>query len=208
MDSNFSLADVGAMLGNREGGCFGGSGAWVMIILFAIIFMFGGGGLFGRNTGERAATVGDIQRSQDFAALERQNNEGVAATRQAAYDVTSAIKDNAYGILGELRDVQAATASGFARQQECCCETLRAIDGVNYNGALNTASINANTTAQVQRILDKMCADREAAQAQRINQLEMQQMFCGVPRISPYGYGIVPQFAPAGCGCGCGNGNI
>lgn len=204
MDSNFSLADVGAMLGNREGGCFGGSGAWVMIILFAIIFMFGGGGLFGRS-GERNATVADIQRSQDFAALERQNNEGVAATRQAAYDVTGAIKDNAYNILGELRDVQADTASGFARQQECCCETLRAIDGVNYNGALNTASINANTTAQVQRILDKMCADREAAQAQRINQLEMQQMFCGVPRISPYGYGIVPQFAPAGCGCGNGN---
>ena len=125
--------------------------------------------------------------------------------RQSAYDVTGAIKDNAYNILGELRDVQAATASGFARQQECCCETLRAIDGVNYNGALNTASINANTTAQVQRILDKLSADREAAQAQRINQLEMQQMFCGIPRVSPYGYGVVPQFAPFGCGC---NNNI
>lgn len=97
------------------------------------------------------------------------------------------------------------TASGFARQQEGICETLRAIDGVNYNGALNTASINANTTAQVQRILDKLSADREAAQAQRISQLEMQQMFCGIPRVSPYGYGIVPQFAPFGCGC---NNNI
>ena len=204
MDNNYSLADIGALMGTRDGGCFGGSGAWVLIILFALIFMFGGGGLFGRN-GERNATVGDIQRSQDFAALERQNNETVAAVRQSAYDVTGALKDNAYNILGELRDVQAATASGFARQQECCCETLRAIDGVNYNGALNTASINANTTAQVQRILDKLCADREAAQTQRINQLEMQQMFCGIPRISPYGYGIVPQFAPFGCGC---NNNI
>lgn len=204
MDNNYSLADIGALMGPRDGGGIGGSGAWVLIILFALIFMFGGGGLFGRS-GERNATVGDIQRSQDFAALERQNNETVAAVRQSAYDVTGALKDNAYNILGELRDVQAATASGFARQQECCCETLRAIDGVNYNGALNTASINANTTAQVQRILDKLSADREAAQAQRINQLEMQQMFCGVPRISPYGYGIVPQFAPFGCGC---NNNI
>jgi hypothetical protein len=201
---NYSLADIGALMGPRDGGGIGGSGAWVLIILFALIFMFGGGGLFGRS-GERNATVGDIQRSQDFAALERQNNETVAAVRQSAYDVTGALKDNAYNILGELRDVQAATASGFARQQECCCETLRAIDGVNYNGALNTASINANTTAQVQRILDKLSADREAAQTQRINQLEMQQMFCGVPRISPYGYGIVPQFAPFGCGC---NNNI
>ena len=204
MDNNYSLADIGALMGPRDGGGIGGSGAWVLIILFALIFMFGGGGLFGRS-GERNATVGDIQRSQDFAALERQNNETVAAVRQSAYDVTGALKDNAYNILGELRDVQAATASGFARQQECCCETLRAIDGVNYNGALNTASINANTTAQVQRILDKLSADREAAQTQRINQLEMQQMFCGVPRISPYGYGIVPQFAPFGYGC---NNNI
>lgn len=204
MDNNYSLADIGALMGPRDGGGIGGSGAWVLIILFALIFMFGGGGLFGRS-GERNATVGDIQRSQDFSALERQNNETVAAVRQSAYDVTGALKDNAYNILGELRDVQAATASGFARQQECCCETLRAIDGVNYNGALNTASINANTTAQVQRILDKMCADREAAQAQRISQLEMQQMFCGIPRVSPYGYGIVPQFAPFGYGC---NNNI
>lgn len=202
MDNNYSLADIGALMGSRDGG-FGGMGAWGLIILVVLI-LFGGGGLFGRS-GERNATVGDIQRSQDFAALERQNNETVAAVRQSAYDVTGALKDNAYNILGELRDVQAATASGFARQQECCCETLRAIDGVNYNGALNTASINANTTAQVQRILDKLCADREAAQTQRINQLEMQQMFCGVPRISPYGYGIVPQFAPFGCGC---NNNI
>lgn len=202
MDNNFSLADIGALLGNREGG-FGGMGAWVLIILVVLI-LFGGGGLFGR-TGERNATVGDIQRSQDFAALERQNNETVAAVRQSAYDVTGALKDNAYNILGELRDVQAATASGFARQQECCCETLRAIDGVNYNGALNTASINANTTAQVQRILDKLCADREAAQTQRINHLEMKQMFWGIPRTSPYGYGIIPQFLPFGCGC---NNNI
>lgn len=118
MDNNYSLADIGALMGPRDGGGIGGSGAWVLIILFALIFMFGGGGLFGRS-GERNATVGDIQRSQDFAALERQNNETVAAVRQSAYDVTGALKDNAYNILGELRDVQAATASGFARQQEC-----------------------------------------------------------------------------------------
>ena len=116
MDNNFSLADIGALLGNREGG-FGGMGAWVLIILVVLI-LFGGGGLFGRS-GERNATVGDIQRSQDFAALERQNNETVAAVRQSAYDVAGAIKDNAYNILGELRDLQTATASGFARQQEC-----------------------------------------------------------------------------------------
>lgn len=201
---NFSLADIGALLGNRDNGIdgFGGSGAWVLIILFALIF--GGGGFsFGGNS-ERSATVGDVQRATDFQALERQNNETVAAVRQAAYDTTGAIKDGQYNILGELRDLQAATANGFARQQECCCEELRAIDGVNYNGAINTAAINANTTAQTQKILDALAQNKIDTLQAQVSELKMQGMFCGIPRINPYGYGIIPQFANCG-GCGCGN---
>ena len=131
-----------------------GFGGWGIVILIALFFLlFAGRGVGG--SGESApATQADVQRATDFAALERQNNETVAAVRQAAYDTTGAVKDGQYNILGEIRDLQAAAASGFARQQECCCETLRAIDGVNYNGAMNTASINANTTAQTQKILD------------------------------------------------------
>lgn len=201
---NFSLADIGALLGNRDNSLngFGGSGVWVLVILFALIFGNGGFG-FGGN-GERAATVGDVQRATDFQSLERQNNETVAAVRQSAYDTAGAIKDGHYNILGELRDLQSATANGFARQQECCCEGLRAIDGVNYNAAMNTAAINANTTAQTQKILDALSQNKIDTLQAQVNELKMQGMFCGIPRISPYGYGIIPQFASCG-GCGCGN---
>lgn len=146
-----------------------------------------------------------MQRATDFAALERQNNEGVAATRQAAYDVTGAVKDGNYNILGELRDVQALTSAGFANMQKCCCEELRAIDSVNYNGAINTAAINATTTAQTQKILDALAGNRMADMQNQINQLQLQAALCGVPRTSPYGYAVVPSFptAPSGCGC-CG----
>lgn len=123
-------------------------------------------------------------------------------SRQAAYDNAGAIKDGNYNILGELRDLQMATASGFARQQECCCETLRAIDGVNYNGAINTASINATTTAQTQKILDALAQNKIESLQNQINQLTLQNAMCGVPRVNPYGFGIVPQFAMNGCGCG------
>lgn len=41
----------------------------------------------------------------------------------------------------------------------------------------------------------------ESLQAQ-VSELKTQNMFCGVPRISPYGYGVVPNFATP-CGCGC-----
>lgn len=203
MDNNVSLADIGALMGNRDGNCFGGSGAWVLIILFALIV--GNGGFFGGN-GERNATVGDVQRATDFAALERQNNETVAAVRQAAYDNQGAIKDGQYNILGELRDLQTATNSGFSQLQSCCCETLRAIDGVNYNGAINTAAINANTTAQMQKILDAIMGNRMADMQNQINQLQLQAAMCGVPKTSPYGYGIVPQF-PLLAGCNGCNGN-
>lgn len=191
---------------NENNGVWGGSGIWIFGLLILLALIGGNnGGLFGGN-GERGATVGDVQRSQDFAALERQMNEGVAATRQGVYDVTGAVKDGNYNILGELRDLQTVVTTGLSQMQNCCCEILRAIDGVNYNGAMNTASIKENSTAMAQKILDALAADKAERQAQRINQLEMQQLLCGIPRTSPYGYGIVPQFVPAG-GCnGCNGG--
>ena len=197
MNDGLTPADIAAVNGNGNGwGGFGNEGLW----LFAILALMGGGfGNWGNRgmgpLGDRNATVGDVQRATDFAALERQNNETVAAVRQSAYDTTGAIKDGQYNILGEIRDLQAATASGFARQQECCCETLRAIDGVNYNGAINTAAINANTTAQTQKILDAITGNRMVDMQNQINQLQLQAALCGIPRTTPYGYGIVPQFA-------------
>lgn len=180
---NYSLADIAA-IDRNNGGMFDG-GMWIFALL--ILLAIGGGG-FGFGGNDRSATTADVQRATDFAALERQNNESVAATRQSAHDVMTGVKDGNYNILGELRDLQAATASGFARQQECCCETLRAIDGVNYNNALNTASINANTTAQTQKILDAITTNRMADMQNQINQLQLQAALCGVPRTSPYGY--------------------
>lgn len=181
----------------------GGSGIW----LFAILaLMWGGNGFFGRgnNSNERVATPEDIQSASNFAALERQLNEGVAATRQGVYDTTSAIKDANYNTLGEIRDLQATVSSGFAQNQECCCNILRAVDSVNYNGAINTASINANTTAQIQRVLDQMNADKSQAQQARIQQLELNQALCGVvryPLSTTYNAGY--PFGYNGC-----NGNI
>ena len=119
-----------------------GFGGWGIVILIALFFLLFAGRGFGGSSGESApATQADVQRATDFAALERQNNEGVAATRQGAYDVTSAVKDNAYNILGELRDLQSVTESGISAQQKCCCDILRAIDGVNYNASINACEI-------------------------------------------------------------------
>lgn len=204
MENGLNASDVALLSRDNSGGFgFGNDGAWIFGLLVLLGLFNGGFGGFGGV--ERNATVGDVQRATDFAALERQNNEGVAATRQAAYDVTGAVKDGNYNILGELRDVQAITSAGFAGLQKCCCDELRAIDSVNYNGAINTASINATTTAQTQKILDALAGNRMADMQNQINQLQLQAALCGVPRTSPYGYAVVPNFpaVPTGCGC-CG----
>lgn len=205
MTEGLSPADIAAVQGGGFGG-FGNEGLW----LFAILALMGGGfGSWGnRGAGDRNATVGDVQRATDFAALERQNNETVAAVRQAAYDNQAAVKDGNYNILGELRDLQAATAEGFAHQQECCCNILRGIDSVNYNGALNTASINANTTAQTQKILDALAQNKIETLQGRINQLEMQSALGNVvryPTMMAYNAGVSP-FCGGYTPCG-GNAN-
>lgn len=108
---------------------YGGSGGDSSLWLFALLILFGmGGGFGGFGAGrggydgfmtDRPATANDVTQASNFAALERQNNEGVSATRQVGYDLQSAIKDANYNTLGEIRDLQAAVAQGNAEAQQC-----------------------------------------------------------------------------------------
>lgn len=59
---------------------------------------------------------------------------------------------------------------------------MRGIDGVNYNNAINTASINANTASQTQKILDAISSNRIADMQNQINQLQLQTAMSGVVR--------------------------
>ena len=89
---------------------------------------------------------------------------------------------------------------GFAEQQRCCCETLRAIDGVNYNASLNTASINATTVAQTQKILDAITTNRMNDMQNQINALQLQNAVAGVVRY-PTQTSYCSGANPFGCGC-------
>lgn len=187
----YNLADRGY----GDGYGFGGSGLW----LFAILaLMWGGNGFFG-NRGYgldgRFATVEDLNNSANFTRLESQvMNNG------------NRIESKTDAIINGLSDLGYESAQQFGtlgRQlAECCCTTQRAIDAVQYTNALNTASINANTTAQVQKVLDTLCADKAAAQAQRISQLELQQALAGVVRY-PTAMAYTAGFSPFCNGCGC-----
>lgn len=175
----------------------GGSGLW----LFAILaLMWGGNGLFGRNGEGRCATVEDVNNSANFTRLENQvMNNGNAIRQEAEYIV------NGISSLGYQNARDFGTLG--SQMQQCCCENLRANDQTRFDIANYASSINANTTAGIQKVLDRLCADKTEALQARVSQLELQQAMCGVikyPQGFSYAVGTPFNVGYNG-GCGCGN---
>lgn len=182
--------------GYGDGYGFGGSGIWLFAIL--ALFFFGGANRFGYGNDGRSATVEDLNNSANFTRLESQVQSNGQAISQGFTNLGNGISQLGY---------QLATDFGALGKEmsECCCGINRNIDALRYEGALNTASINANTTSQTQRILDALTSDKVERQAQRIQQLELQQALCGVVRYpTTYSYNAGPS---PFCGGLC-NGNI
>ena len=197
-------------------GFSGGCGFWGFLIL--AMFLFGGSGFggFGNNNGNANAIQADVNRGFDNQNLQAQTRDilsavtsgtaqSVSATNQTFHDMLTAFNDKYTELQRDIAGVSVAQAEALANQNQCCCNTLRAIDGVNYNNAMNTASINANTTAQTQKILDAIAGNRMADMQNQINQLQLAQALNGVvryPASMAYNAGTSPFCNCGGCGCG------
>lgn len=180
-------------------------------LILALLFMNGGGFGWGNGGNNSNAIQADVNRGFDNQNLQAQTRDilgavtsGTAQTISAstanAQNAINAIKDGNASIIREFGNVETALTALAGKQQECCCSTLRAIDSVNYNGAINTAAINANTTAQTQKILDAITGNRMAEMQNQIDQLRLNSAMSGVvryPQAMTYGAGPSPF-----CGCG------
>ncbi len=206
MDANLTASDV-ALLNGRNDDWGNSSFMWIFALL-----ILANGGLWGNNGYQpQYATQDFVQNGFNFNDLQDQNRDimnsitngtaqSVAATNQAKYDNINVAKDIQSALTAQIGDVKMLQQQAFANQTECCCNTLRAIDGVNYNQALNTAAINANVTAQTQKVLDAISGNRMADMQQQINQLQLQNAVSGVvryPNASTYYAGTNPF-----CNCG------
>lgn len=206
-------ADMGAVLGNRWGGYpYGGNGfgfggdSGLFAILFIVLLM--GGGAWGM--GNRGAFGTEAIQNQMQQGFDNQNSmanqrELLSATNQVYHDLTSYIGDKYAELDRDVLSIGSSIQQVMANQNQCCCSTLRAIDGVNYANAQNTAAINANTTAAVQKVLDAISANKIEALQGRINQLELNNAVAGVvryPTATTYTSGMSPFCNCNSCGCG------
>ena len=206
MDTNLTASDV-ALLNGRNDDWGNSSFMWI----FALLILANGGLWCNNGYQPQYATQDFVQNGFNFNDLQDQNRDimnsitngtaqSVAATNQAKYDNINVAKDIQSALTAQIGDVKMLQQQAFANQTECCCNTLRAIDGVNYNQALNTAAINANVTAQTQKVLDAISGNRMADMQQQINQLQLQNAVSGVvryPNASTYYAGTNPF-----CNCG------
>lgn len=197
-----------------DSGFGGGCGFWGFLILAMFLFGAGGFGGFGGNAGNSNAIQADVNRGFDNQNLQAQTRDilsavtsgtaqTIASSTANASNAINAIKDGNASLIREFGNVETALTALSGKQQECCCSTLRAIDGVNYNNALNTASINANTTEQTQKILDAIAGNRMADMQNQINQLQLQNALAGVVRY-PNSWAYNAGTSPFCGGCSCG----
>lgn len=193
-ENGLSASDVAMLANNND---LGGNGIWWL----ALMIMFGGGfGGWGNRGGENLATQEFVQNGFNFNDLQDQNRDilqaitggtaqAVAAAKEAEYETISVAKDAQYQLQQNMNVLQQIALQNQANQNQCCCNTLRAIDGVNFQNAQNT-----------QKILDAITGNRMAQMQDQINALQLNNAMAGVvryPMASTYNSGNNPF-----CGCG------
>lgn len=152
----FTMPVVPAGYGNN--GMFS-DGNWWTIILFALIFGWGGFGGFGGgygggiNTpaGQGYSTRADINEGFAFNNLQRDVNSIQNGICDSTYALNNTITNGFSGVQTQISNM------GY-QLQDCCCQTQRAIDGVNYNIATSTCNLQNTMNNNTRDIIDSQNA--------------------------------------------------
>ena len=223
-----SASDI-ALLNDKNNSWGDSSFFWIFALLILANGGFGGfgGNNFANAIGyENLATSNEVQRGFDnqnsmanqrdiLAAVNAGTAQSVAATNQVFHDIVGYVGDKYNELDRDVLAVGSGIQQVIANQNECSGQTRMMIAGAasdikanlaqnRYDAALNTAAINANTTAQTQKILDAITGNRIADMQQQINALELQNQLATVVRYPSNTFYAVPS--PCfNTGCGCGN---
>lgn len=168
------------------------NGLW----LFALLILFGMGGNgfgYGAAAGRTVATTDDL----NFGRLENQVRANENYIQQGFTNIGNGISSLGYELAQQFGRTNADMAKGF-------CGVDKAIMENRFLTEKAVSDSNASVLAAIYGLSSKMDAEKITSLQAQVTDLKTQQMFCGIPRINPYGYGVYPY---TGC-CGCNNNNI
>lgn len=145
---------TGYMAGQDAGGGNGGwggfgEGIWAVVII-ALLFgrgNFGGGGLFGGGGGGDGVSAGFAWQGID---------NGIRGIQQGLCDGFYAVNT---GLLNGFAGVDRAVCDLGYAMKDCCCQTQRAIDGVNFNMAKGFCDVGQAINMQTRDIIDNANAN-------------------------------------------------
>ena len=200
-----------------------GGGFWIFALLILMAMMNGGFGWNGN--GNTEAIQADVNRGFDNQNLQAQTRDilsavtngtaqSVAATNGTFHDTLSVLNDKYGELQRDIAAIAVGQANTLANQNACCCDTKMLIQSTSantdaqiaqnrYDAAMNTAAINANTTAQIQSIKDMLAQDKIEALQNQLNTLQLQSAMSNVVKYPTNTFYAVPS--PCFNGCGCGN---
>lgn len=166
--SDMSYSDIAAA---ANGGGMGGN--WIAwIVLFALF----GGGFGGWGNRGQAATTEDLASGFNFSALQGKTNDILAAVNGVNQNIGNAVCSSTYELGSKI--------------DQCCCNTQLGVQQVRYDMAVQNGDIKSLIHSEAEATRNMMRDTENANLRQQLNYAQMQGLFCGIPRISPYGYGV------------------
>ena len=137
-------------------GGFGFGNDWIGLIVILAILGWGGNGFggFGGNGG-----YSEVQRGFDNQAVINKLDGLTYGLSDSTYALNNAITNGFSGIQSTLCQGFNGVDRAIA---DCCCQTQRAIDGVNYNMATQACDIKHAINDSTRSILDFLTTDKIA----------------------------------------------
>ena len=207
---------VGQSIGNGNNGGFGGwnDGWWILLLLLCGWGNGnngwagnGGGNMLGYELG-RVATTNDVASGFSTSAIMGNIND-IMLTQQAGFS-----------------NVQQTLCQGFnginQAISDCCCQTQRSIDNVNFNMQKNTCDIQRSIDCVGDRIIgylnqQELANLRDQVQTYKFRESQSAQNAYLIDQLRPTARPAYITCSPyessfgyfgnrsGNCGCGCGN---
>lgn len=195
--TDYSLSDVASVVrGNDYDNNGFGGGAWWIIVLFLFAFM--GNGFYGnRSTNGEPVTEAGLCSAMNFNDLQNAVGRLSDMTKEQTSIISNGICDLGYKMQGDIGGLGRDVALGQASISQQICKNS---GDIKYDMAMGFASVNKNVDDKFAQ-MEKYQRDQTiAAQAARINQLELAQQMANVVRYpTSYAYSAGPSPFCGGC---------